>query len=193
MFACLLDACLVSWWLMTHKSGHFTIFSLYLVGKLWMPTQAFPGSEWSGEAMLRRIRCCLSVLFSSCGVLCICSPWCEVDRASWGHSDCGYPIFIVKKGTAGQQVRLPWDSSWSTLKGCPAELREDVCDAGQPPLISLSPHTPHRSYNKVPCTHSSWYSLFSSCKISTSQPPSPPAAPMLPDTSLFCTNSLVHV
>jgi len=42
------------------------------------------------------------------------------------HSDCGYPVFIVKKGTAGQQIGLPQTLLWSTLRysGKFAELRE---------------------------------------------------------------------
>lgn len=101
--------------------------------------------------------------------------WCDVDKASWGHCDHGYPIFILKKGTPGQQVQLPETLLWLTLKGCVPVFREAGAQptraAGQPALTSAS-FQPHSSYNKVPCTRSLYPSCLQVVKVSHLRYPS---------------------
>lgn len=134
MVAILLSVWLVSLWLMTCKSGHFTILSLAGVAR--MPSHR-RHPNLPGILTARRRGVQMHQVFLTSVEL-----WCDVDKASWGHCDRGYPIFILKKGTPGQQVQLPETLLWLTLKGCVPVFREAGAQptraAGQPALISAS-------------------------------------------------------
>lgn len=156
--------------------------------------------------MLRLTECSVRPVFLLC--LFLGSSWCEVNRASEGHSDGGYPTFWssqwlwlpclhCKEGNSWTANRFTSDPSVVYFKVLREVCRAQGSCSGQMgeilgslpwPLFLLNHYCVDTVVTVKSLVHIHYSSHCYGCNILTSQPRFPLAAPMLPNSSQVCTN-----